>query len=134
MPGKYFEPARLTTVSGDRLIFSNNDLATHDVKIGGGVFDSGPIGRFTHGRRRSTRPASTPSTARCTPFMSGNLSVVAATLEATPDGVLAGEPLTIAGRAPRGPAAVTLERSVAGGPSPRRSTRPCRSPPTAATR
>ena len=48
-------------------------------------------------------------------FMSGNLDVVAATLSAAPDGVLAGEPLTLSGRAPAGTALVGVERSIGGG-------------------
>jgi plastocyanin len=47
MPGKYFDPSHSTIVAGDTIVFRNNDLVTHDVRIGGGVFDSGPIGRFT---------------------------------------------------------------------------------------
>ena len=49
------------------------------------------------------------------PFMSGNLDVLAATLTATPDSPLAGEPITLAGRAPAGTAQVAVEQSVAGG-------------------
>ena len=47
MPGKFFEPPRLTTVAGDRLTFKNTDLTVHDVRLGASVFDSGPIGRST---------------------------------------------------------------------------------------
>ena len=66
MPGKFFDPARSTVVAGDVVVFRNNDLVTHDVRIGGGLFDSGPIVRFTRGRSRSTSRAATRSSARCT--------------------------------------------------------------------
>ena len=115
MPGKYFEPARLTTVAGDRVTFRNNDLAVHDVRIAGGVFDSGAIARFTTWSQPVEQPGEYPFVCTLHAFMSGNLSVVAATLAAAPDGVLAGEPLTLSGRAPAGTSAVGLERSVAGG-------------------
>ena len=115
MPGKFFEPPRLTTVAGDVLTFRNNDLVTHDVRIGGGVFDSGPITRFTAWSQAVEPPGEYPFVCTLHAFMSGNLSVVAATLAGAPDGVLAGEPLTLSGRAAAGVGALALERSVAGG-------------------
>jgi len=115
MPGRYFEPARLTTVAGDRVTFRNNDLVTHDVRIAGGVFDSGQISRFTTWSQPLEQPGEYPFVCTLHAFMSGNLSVVAATLAAAPDGVLAGEPLTLSGRAPAGTGALSLERSEAGG-------------------
>ena len=132
MPGKFFEPPRLTTVAGDVLTFRNNDLVTHDVRIGGGVFDSGPITRFTlvAGGRP---PGEYPFVCTLHAFMSGNLSVVAATLAGAPDGVLAGEPLTLSGRAAAGVGALALERSVAGGDWVVLDS-PSRRPPTAPTR
>jgi plastocyanin len=115
MPGKFFEPARLTTVAGDRLTFRNNDLTTHDVKIGGGLFDSGPIGRFTQWSQPVEQPGEYPFVCTLHAFMSGNVSVVAATAKAAPQGALAGEPLTVSGRTRTGAGPLALERSVAGG-------------------
>jgi plastocyanin len=115
MPGKYFEPARLTAVAGDRVMFRNNDLVTHDVRIGGGLFDSGPITRFTSWEQPVEQPGEYPFICTLHAFMRGNLSVVPATLEAAPDGVLAGEPLTLSGRAPAGSRSVGVERSTPDG-------------------
>ena len=115
MPGKFFEPARATAVSGDRVSFRNNDFVTHDVRIGGGVFDSGPIGRFTSWAQAVEQPGEYPFVCTLHAFMSGNLSVVAATLAAAPDGALAGEPLTLSGRAAAGTARVGVERSAPDG-------------------
>jgi plastocyanin len=115
MPGKYFEPARVTSVAGDRVTFRNNDLVTHDVRIAAGVFDSGPMLRFTSWSQVVERPGEYPFLCTLHAFMSGNLSVVAATLAAAPDGVLAGEPLTLSGRAPAGTAQVGVERSTPDG-------------------
>jgi plastocyanin len=115
MPGKFFQPARVTAVPGDRLTFRNTDLVAHDVRIGGGVFESGPITRFTSWTQTVEQPGEYPFICTLHAFMTGNLSVVAATLGAAPDGVIAGEPLTLSGRAPAGTARVAVERSTAGG-------------------
>lgn len=115
MPGKFFEPARVTAVAGDRVTFRNNDLVTHDVRIGGGLFDSGPIARFSSWHQAVEEPGEYPFICTLHAFMSGNLSVVPATLQAAPDGVLAGEPLTLSGRAPAGSPSVGVERSTPSG-------------------
>ena len=115
IPGKYFDPARATAVAGDLITFRNNDLVTHDVRFAGGVFDSGPIARFTSWSQPFDQPGSYPYVCTLHAFMSGQLDVLAATLAASPDGVLAGEPLTLSGRAPAGTAYVGVEQSVSGG-------------------
>jgi plastocyanin len=115
MPGKYFDPSHSTIVAGDTIVFRNNDLVTHDVRIGGGVFDSGPIGRFTSWSQQIDQPGGYPFVCTLHAFMGGYLDVVASTLAAAPDGVLAGEPLMLSGRAPAGTAHVGVERSISGG-------------------
>jgi plastocyanin len=115
MPGKYFEPARLTAVAGDRITFRNNDFVTHNVRIGGGVFDSGQILRFGSWAQAVEQPGEYPFLCTLHAFMSGNLSVVAATLAAAPDGVMAGEPLTLSGRTRAGTGPVGVERSAPDG-------------------
>ena len=116
MPGKFFDPARSTTVAGDAITFRNNDLVTHDVRIARRPVRLRPD-RALHaaGRRRSTQPGEYPFVCTLHAFMSGNLSVVAATLAAAPDGVLAGEPLTLSGRAPAGTAQRRRRALDAGG-------------------
>jgi plastocyanin len=115
MPGKFFSPPRSTMVAGDVVAFRNSDLVTHDVRIGGGVFDSGPIGRFTSWGQAIDQAGEYPFVCTLHAFMSGNLSVVAATLTAAPDDVLAGEPLTLSGRAPAGTARLGVERTAPDG-------------------
>jgi plastocyanin len=115
MPGKFFDPLRSTVVAGDLVVFRNSDISTHDVRIAGGLFDSGPLPRFGSWSQQFDQPGSYPFVCTLHAFMSGNLDVVAATLSAAPDGVLAGEPLTLSGRAHAGTAAMAVERSVAGG-------------------
>jgi plastocyanin len=115
MPGKYFEPARLTALAGDQVTWRNSDLVTHDVRIGGGLFDSGPMTRFTSWAQAFDQPGEYPFFCTLHAFMRGNLSVVPATLMAEPDGVMAGEPLTLSGRAPAGTTLVSVERSTPDG-------------------
>ena len=115
MPGKFFDPARVTAVAGDRVTFANRDLVTHDVRIGGGLFDSGPILRSGSWSQAFERPGEYPFACTLHAFMNGNLSVVAATLSSAPDQVLAGEPITLSGRAPAGTPRVIVERSTPAG-------------------
>ena len=115
MPGKFFEPARSTIVAGDRVTFRNADLVTHDVRVGGGVFDSGLMLRNTIWAQGFDAPGEYPFVCTLHRFMSGTLTVVAATLDATPAGVLAGRPLKLSGRAPAGTAQLTVERSDGAG-------------------
>ena len=97
-------------------MFRNADLVTHDVRIAAGAFDSGPLGRFGSWTQAFDTPGEYPFLCTLHPFMSGTLSVVAATLAASPDGVLAGQPLTLSGRARAGTAALGLERAAPTGP------------------
>ncbi|HKH16448.1 MAG TPA: hypothetical protein VKA57_02895 [Solirubrobacteraceae bacterium] len=115
MPGKYFDPPRSTMVAGDVVAFRNGDFVTHDVRLGGGAFDSGPIGRFGFWSQQIDQPGAYPFVCTLHAFMSGNLDVVPATLAAAPDRVLAGELLTLSGRAPGGTARLGVEQSVSGG-------------------
>jgi plastocyanin len=115
MPGRYFSPPRATMVAGDVVVFHNADLVTHDVRIAGGAFESGPLGRFSGWPQRIEQPGGYPFVCTLHPFMSGNLDVLAATLAAAPEGALAGEPLTLSGRAAAGTARLGVEQSVTGG-------------------
>lgn len=115
MPGKFFDPPRSVAVAGDTVTWRNIDLVTHDVRVAGGLFDSGPITRATSWTETFGTPGAYPFICTLHPFMSGNLDVVAATLSAAPDGVLAGEPLTLSGRAPAGTPALGVVRTLGDG-------------------
>ena len=112
MPGKFFDPPRATMVAGDTVVFRNYDLATHDVRIAAGGFDSGPIGRFGSWAQSIGQPGGYPFVCTLHAFMSGDLDVVAATLATGTGTVLAGEPIELSGRAPAGSAQLALERST----------------------
>jgi plastocyanin len=113
MPGKFFDPSRATMVAGDTVLFRNNDLVTHDVLIG--PFGSGPIARFSSWSQQIDQPGGYAFLCTLHAFMRGNLDVVAATLTAAPDGVIAGEPLTLSGRTRAGTTHVGVEQSVSDG-------------------
>jgi plastocyanin len=113
MPGKFFDPSRSTMVAGDTVLFRNSDLITHDVLIG--PFGSGPIARFSSWSQQIDQPGGYPFICTLHAFMRGHLDVVAATLAAAPDGVIAGEFLALSGRTRAGTAHVAVEQSVSGG-------------------
>jgi plastocyanin len=113
MPGKFFDPPRSTMVASDVVLFRNNDLETHNVLIG--PFGSGAMARFTSWTQQIDQPGGYPFVCTLHAFMRGNLDVVAATLAAAPDGVLAGEPLTLSGRTRAGTAHIGVEQSVSSG-------------------
>ncbi len=115
MPGKFFSPARSTVVAGDVVTWKNADFVPHDVRVSAGPFDSGPILRSGSWTQAFDRAGEYPFICTLHAFMSGSLSVVAATIEAPAGPVLAGGPLRLSGRAPAGTAALTLERAGAGG-------------------
>ena len=81
MPGKFFDPARSTVVAGDVVTWKNADFATHDVRVGAGLYDSGPILRSGSWTQAFDRAGEYPFVCTLHAFMSGNLSVVAATIE-----------------------------------------------------
>jgi hypothetical protein len=95
------------------VLFRNSDLETHDVLIA--PFNSGPISRFSSWSQQIDQPGGYPFFCTLHAFMRGNLDVVAATLAAAPDPVIAGEPLALSGRTRAGTAHVGVEQSVAGG-------------------
>ena len=134
MPGKFFDPARSTVVAGDVVTWKNADFVTHDVRVAAGLYDSGPILRSGSWTQAFDRAGEYPFVCTLHAFMSGNLSVVAATIEAPQGPVLAGGPLKLSGRAPAGTPALdgrALRRRRRVG---RRPAIPSPPGPTAATR
>jgi plastocyanin len=114
IPGRFFSPAHLTVVAGDSVTWSNSDFNVHTVTAKDGSFASG---RLSHGLSFShSFPTVGQHPYVCTihAFMSGEVDVVAATLTAPAGRALAGEPVTLRGRAAAGAAAVTLQRQAGG--------------------
>jgi len=115
IPGRFFSPPRSTIVAGDVVTWKNADLVTHDVRVAAGLFDSGPILRSGSWTQGFDQPGEYPFLCTLHAFMTGNLSVVAATLQAPKGPVIAGGPLRLTGRAPAGTTALTVERAEGGG-------------------
>jgi plastocyanin len=115
MPGKYFDPPRLTVVAGDQVTWRNADFVAHDVRATDGTFDSGPLGRFAVYGYRFATAGNHPLVCTIHPFMSGEIDVVGATLTGPAGSVVSGEPLRLEGRAPAGTGSVALEEQRADG-------------------
>jgi plastocyanin len=115
MPGKYFDPQRLTVVAGDQVTWRNADFVSHDVRATNGAFDSGFIGRYGVYAHRFDAAGSYPLVCTIHPFMTGEIDVVGATLSGPGGSVVAGEPIKLAGRAPSGSASIELEEQRADG-------------------
>jgi plastocyanin len=115
MPGKYFDPQRLTVVAGDQVSWRNADFVSHEVKATNGAFDSGPIARQGVYLHRFDSAGSYPLVCSIHPFMSADVEVVGATLTGPKTGVVAGEPVQLEGRAPAGAGSVSLEEQAADG-------------------
>jgi plastocyanin len=112
-PGKYFEPANVTVLTGEPVTWHNEDAIEHDVAAVP-FFVSGPLASGTS----YTYAFSTPGTYafRCTihAFMTGSVTVAPVILQAPPGAVLAGQGLRLTGRAPAGTAHVAIERTLDG--------------------
>jgi plastocyanin len=123
MPGKYFDPARLTVVAGDQVTWRNADFVAHDVRATDGTFDSGVLNRSAVYGFTFATAGNHPLVCTIHPFMSGEIDVVGATLKAPAGPVVAGEPVQLEGRAPAGSGSVALEEQRSDGSwAPARST------------
>ena len=109
MPGKYFDPARVTIVTGDQVLWRNADFVAHDVRATNGAFDSGVLGPRGFYAHRFDSAGSYPLICTLHPFMTGGVEVVGATLSGPPGGVVAGEPVRLQGRAATGTATVQIQ-------------------------
>jgi plastocyanin len=112
IPGKFFEPGRVTVVAGDSVTWLNRDFTEHDVRAGDGSFDSGHLQRFGSYTRRFDRVGPVPYLCTIHPFMTGQIDVAGALLSGPAASVPAGLPLRLDGRAAAGATSVGLERRL----------------------
>lgn len=106
IPGRYFLPAELEAVAGDRVTWHNSSSEAHDV-AGDRVEPGGEVSMdFPHPTRVSYICVLHPS-------MSGVVDVVPVSLRGPEAAPARGEPLVLTGRAPAGTASVTLARDGA---------------------
>jgi plastocyanin len=115
MPGKYFDPQRLTIVAGDQVSWRNADFVSHEVRAINGAFDSGTIGRQGVYLHRFDSAGNYALVCSIHPFMTGSVDVVGATLSGPKTSVVAGEPIAFEGRAPTGASSVEIQRQAADG-------------------
>lgn len=115
MPGKFFDPQRLTIVAGDEVSWRNADFVTHDIRATNGAFDSGFIARQGVYRHEFASVGNYALVCSIHPFMTGQIDVLGATLSGPKTGVVAGEPVTLQGRAPEAAGSVSLEEQGADG-------------------
>jgi plastocyanin len=114
MPGKFFDPQRLTIVAGDQVSWRNADFVTHDIRATNGAFDSGFIPRQGVYLHRFASVGNYALVCSIHPFMTGQIDVLGATLSGPRTAVVAGEPVTLSGRA-AGAGSVSLEEQGADG-------------------
>lgn len=114
IPGKFFDPPRVTLLVGESVSWHNSDFVTHDVRARDGAFDSGVLAHLAVFSQRFDTPGAHPYFCTIHPFMTGQVDVAAATLRGPAGPVFAGEAARLDGRAPAG-TAVRLERSGPGG-------------------
>jgi plastocyanin len=115
IPGRFFDPSRLTVVSGDRVTWANGDILTHNVRATDGSFASPDLTRGARFTAGFTEPGDHPYFCSIHAFMSGIVTVVPVTLAGPAEAVLDGAPARLTGRAPATTGHITIERSLNAG-------------------
>jgi plastocyanin len=118
IPGKLFEPARITILLGTTVTWRNGDASNHTVTSEGDTFDSGylaPGGSFSYTFAKQGHYAYECLIHK---FMKGTVDVFSLVLTGPENPVLVGRQVVVAGLAPAGTASVTLSR-VGGGEAAR---------------
>lgn len=109
-----FAPTRVTALEGDTVDWRNHDLMVHNVSASAGAVFSGPLARGQRFAHRFPDAGSYPYLCTLHPFMTGQVDVHPALLEAASSSALSGQSVALHGRAPGGP--VTIEQQAAGAP------------------
>ena len=108
-----YSPARLNVLVGESVAWRNEDYVVHNVSLADGAIFSGPMnrgGRFSH---RFAEAGAYPFLCTLHPFMTGQVGVHAALLEAAAATVLTGHEVELHGRAPAG-SQLTIEQRPSG--------------------
>jgi plastocyanin len=118
IPGKLFEPARITVLAGTTVSWHNGDASNHTVTSEGDAFDSGylaPGGSFSYTFAKQGHYAYECLIHK---FMKGSVDVFSLVLTGPENPVLVGRQVVVAGLAPAGTDTVTLSK-LGGGEAPR---------------
>jgi plastocyanin len=114
MPGKLFDPAHITVLTGTTVTWRNGDSINHTVTADGDAFDSGyvaPGGSFSTTFAREGHYA---YHCQIHKFMKGTVDVYSLVLTGPEKPVAFGRQVVVAGLAPAGTSSVTLLRVGAG--------------------
>jgi plastocyanin len=110
MPGKVFEPARITVLTGTTVTWRNGDATNHTVTADGDAFDSGyvgPGGSFSYTFAKQGHYA---YHCQIHKFMKGEVDVYALVLTGPDHPVVFGRPVVVSGLAAAGTASVSLRK------------------------
>ncbi len=116
IPGRSFQPPRVTVVAGDTVTWRNGDGVAHDLLAGDGEFGSGLLAPGATYSHRFTAPGAHPYVCTIHTGMTGEVDVVPVLLEAPAAPPVSGQRFALAGRAPAGSGPLSLQRSVGDGP------------------
>jgi plastocyanin len=78
IPGRYFDPPRVTVAPGGTVVWRSHDGEPHTVVAAGGAFASGILTRHGEFAQRFDTPGSFPYVCSLHPFMRGTVEVAAA--------------------------------------------------------
>ncbi len=84
IPGRYFDPPRVTVAPGATVVWRSHDGESHTVIAPGGAFASPVLTRHGEFAHRFDTAGSFPYLCSLHPFMRGTVEVVAATAPAVP--------------------------------------------------
>ena len=118
IPGKLFDPAKITILVGTTVSWHNGDASNHTVTSDGDTFDSGylaPGGSFSYTFAKQGHYAYECLIHK---FMKGSVDVFSLVLTGPENPVVVGRQVVVAGLAPAGTDAVTLSK-LGGGEPPR---------------
>ena len=117
IPGKAYDPARITVLAGTTVTWRNGDSLNHTVSADNDAFDSGylaPGGSFSYTFAKQGHYAYNCLIHK---FMKGSVDVFSLVLTGPERPVLAGKQVVVAGLAPAGTATVTLTKLGGGEPA-----------------
>jgi plastocyanin len=116
IPGKSYEPAHVTVLSGTTVTWRNGDSTNHTVTADGGAFDSGYVASGAGFSYTFARQGHYAYHCVIHKFMKGTVDVYSLVLTGPDAPVSVGASVVVAGLAPAGTDRVTFARLGAGEP------------------
>ena len=110
MPGKIFEPARITILTGTTVTWHNGDATNHTVTADGDAFDSGYVGPGATFSYTFAKQGHYAYHCQIHKFMKGEVDVYSLVLTGPDHPVAFGRPVVVAGLAAAGTSTVSLRK------------------------